>query len=83
MKWLPDIQKSCIQVIRKGSDALKLNAEVVIVSYDLATRQVERLKRFGFKIAIVDEAHYLKSLSVSMKEESQIDQRSLYLTCLK
>jgi len=35
------------------------------MTYDLATKLGETIHQLGFKIAIVDEAHYLKNYSVS------------------
>ena len=43
-KWMPGMSSLNIQVFRKGSDQLKLTSEIVIVSYDLATRNLDKFK---------------------------------------
>lgn len=48
----------------------------MIVSYDLATRNLDKFKKFNFQAAIVDEAHFLKSMTVRFcVYNSQIDLR--------
>jgi SWI/SNF-related matrix-associated actin-dependent regulator of chromatin subfamily A-like protein 1 len=52
-----------VQAIVSAAEAIKLDAEVVIVSYDLAARPTVRrqLLRLRFDVLIADEAHALKS----------------------
>lgn len=59
-RWCPDlVSAGSVNVIltSKGS----FDAQVNVVSYDLAWRMGEALKKKRFQIVIVDESHYLKS----------------------
>ena len=60
-RWLDDVMEHDIQLINKSSVELRRNAKFLITSYDLASRMSERLEEYGFKGAILDEAHYLKN----------------------
>lgn len=58
--WYGDyIKKSEIYVYTKGGATLKDSTKVLIVSYELAWKFKQIWS--DFKIAIVDEAHYLKN----------------------
>ncbi|KAJ3046750.1 Swi SNF matrix associated, actin dependent regulator of chromatin, partial [Rhizophlyctis rosea] len=61
-KWL-SVESDAIQVIFSGKDEVDQNAEFVIISYDLATKDqlAEQLSERKFKIVVADESHYLKS----------------------
>jgi len=62
--WLmPHIRPSDINLIQKSRD-LKADIsqfKVTIISYDLATRNIEQLTAQQFKFVIADESHYLKA----------------------
>ncbi|CAE7249033.1 DNAH6 [Symbiodinium pilosum] len=67
-RWLPKSvvanSERHIQVVRKGSDKLRREARVVIVSYDLIAREETfRQSAHGkkYRMVICDEAHYLKT----------------------
>lgn len=57
-RWLPH---RAIHVVRKGKDGLDLDADVTVMTYDLAKKFVHQLAGAGFKSIIGDEAHYLKN----------------------
>jgi len=68
-RWLPSIVSNPdrhIQVVRKGSDKLRREARVVIVSYDLIAQQ-EAFQQSAhgkkYRVVICDEAHFLKTPS--------------------
>eukprot|EP00435_Cladocopium_sp_Y103_P003880 s3482_g1.t1 len=64
--WLPLLQEEHVQIVRKGSEKLRKNARVVVVSYDLvAAQDTFRRTPHGrpYRMVICDEAHYLKSPS--------------------
>ena len=60
MRWLPDLHPNQIQVFRKGNDDFLEYASVFIMTYELATKFADKIFHSGLKIAIADEAHYLK-----------------------
>lgn len=62
VNWLK-VPKFDIQVITKANQNIRLNAKIVIISYDLCAKLSQQLKERKFKIAIADECHYLKSFN--------------------
>jgi len=60
LKWKLE-KKENIQIIQKGSDDLREDARVIIISYDLASRLEKQLHAFNFQVAIADESHYIKN----------------------
>lgn len=61
-KW--KIAKACnIQVVKKGKDSF--DSRVVIISYDLAARNIEKLMKLRWGVAICDESHYIKNRNTS------------------
>lgn len=69
-RWLPSSvlpdPEQHVQIVRKGSEKLRVNARVVVVSYDLVAAH-ENFRRTPagrpYRMVICDEAHYLKSPS--------------------
>ncbi|TNV84734.1 hypothetical protein FGO68_gene14682 [Halteria grandinella] len=63
VRWIPNIKLEYIQVFGSSTaETLNPAAKIYIISYQLITHEVV-LKRFeerGFKLAIVDQASYLK-----------------------
>ena len=62
--WKNEIEKwglaTKIQVVMKGDETIdRVTNEVIVVSYDLAVRQVANLQ--GFRVIIADESHYIKN----------------------
>lgn len=57
-KWLPH---RAVQVIRSRKDGIDLDANIVVITYDLAKSVAPTLTARGFKAVIADEAHYLKN----------------------
>jgi len=62
---LTDLHPEQVQVFRQGKEEFNSYSSIFIMTYDLATKLGETIHQLGFKIAIVDEAHYLKNYSVS------------------
>jgi SWI/SNF-related matrix-associated actin-dependent regulator 1 of chromatin subfamily A len=56
-KWVDDIEPI---MVKKGSDSLH-GGWPVIISYDLASKKIEELKKMNIDMIICDESHYLKS----------------------
>ena len=50
-----------IQIIESQKDFFDQNAQIYILSYDMATRRAKELEAKKFNACIADEAHYLKS----------------------
>ncbi|CAJ1387731.1 unnamed protein product [Effrenium voratum] len=62
---LPDPERH-VQVVRKGAEALRPEARVVVVSYDLVAQNAcfrQTPRGAPYRLVICDEAHYLKSPS--------------------
>lgn len=67
MNWLANIIKEeDIQIFTSSQDEFSTKAQVYIISYNIATRLAGIIDKKKFGIAIVDEAHYLKSRDVSI-----------------
>ena len=58
-QWLPSVSASQINVVLTGKDAV--DKLVNIISYDLAVKLIDDIKKQKFHVVIVDESHYLKS----------------------
>lgn len=56
-----------IQVIKTSKDWISLGSQVVIVNYDLLTKEhiMSQLMKLGFYMCITDEAQYLKNMKAS------------------
>ena len=61
LKWFPSIPKDEIEVINTSKRAFTSKSQIYILSFDMAKNVEEVLKTHKFRIAIADEAHYLKS----------------------
>lgn len=61
LNWLTNLRPCDIQLFKKGSEKISLDCSVFIMSYDLASRRHDELRKRGFNCIIADEAHYLKS----------------------
>ena len=64
--WLPTYEAD---VIRKGSDDVP-DADIVVINYDLMSKQRDRLLERGFKTVIFDESHYLKNYKAQRTQAS-------------
>jgi SWI/SNF-related matrix-associated actin-dependent regulator 1 of chromatin subfamily A len=60
-KWFPMIPEEDIEVVQSSKDAFDGNKQIYIMSYDLAKNVQPALVKKMFKIAVADEAHYLKN----------------------
>ncbi|CAK89655.1 unnamed protein product (macronuclear) [Paramecium tetraurelia] len=60
--WLK-IHKTDIQLINCGREGIRMNAKIVVVSYDICAKIKDNLMNRKFQICIADECHYLKSPS--------------------
>ncbi len=56
--WLP---ATTVYRVKKTKDPIPTNAEIVIVTYDMARRRVDELAGRKFQAVISDESHYLKN----------------------
>ncbi|KAH0484355.1 MAG: uncharacterized protein KVP18_001876 [Porospora cf. gigantea A] len=62
-RWLPHLVRNPdadIMVVRSGKDAVSKRAKIVIISYEMLSRNAA-FQNFGFNMIVVDESHYLKS----------------------
>ena len=64
MNWLQFIKEEDIQIFTSSQDSFNSACSIFIISYNIATRLAGLIDRKGFKVAIADEAHYLKSRDV-------------------
>ena len=61
-KWLGDSIKPCdINMINTGKQRIEDNAQIHIMSYEIATKMAHLMLKKNLKSVICDEAHYLKS----------------------
>ncbi|CAN0484297.1 unnamed protein product, partial [Discosporangium mesarthrocarpum] len=69
-KWVPGLSAEGVQVVKDAKQGVDDRAQVVIVSYDLATRMVENSLLWGgqFHLVIADESHYLKSVDAKRSQ---------------
>ncbi|CAD8201201.1 unnamed protein product [Paramecium octaurelia] len=58
--WLK-IHKTDIQIFNSGREGIRMNAKIIIVSYDICSKIKDSLMNRKFQICIADECHYLKS----------------------
>lgn len=58
-------QSTRIKIVRTGKDSL--DGDVVIISYDLAARRADELKRRDFQLVLIDEAHALRNARQPLK----------------
>ena len=70
LKWMSWMRPSDIHLITYGKENIKNNAKVYIMSYEMSVKICDQFLERGIGIAIIDEAHYLKSWNAK---------RSLYL----
>ncbi|EAR82842.2 helicase carboxy-terminal domain protein (macronuclear) [Tetrahymena thermophila SB210] len=62
VKWAyPPLKEMQVQILSKQAEEIYIMTRVLIVSYDLAPKVEEKIKRFKTNIVIADEAHYLKN----------------------
>ncbi|KAL4429726.1 hypothetical protein ABPG74_001412 [Tetrahymena malaccensis] len=62
VKWAyPPLKEMQVQILSKQSEEIYIMTRVLIVSYDLAPKIEDKIKRFKTNIVIADEAHYLKN----------------------
>ncbi len=59
LKWVPNLDTSQIQVIKKKNEFVSRNSHVIILSYQQATNYTSILTQA--RVIICDEAHYLKN----------------------
>ena len=52
-RWVPALPQTSIGVVLNGQSSL--SRQVTIISYDLVSRQLKKLKERNFKVVIADE----------------------------
>lgn len=57
-KWIPSAK---VFRVRNGKDTIPADAQIVVVTYDMARRRLDDLKKLEPKTVICDESHYLKN----------------------
>ncbi len=57
-KWIPDAK---VHRVRNGKDAIPSDAQIVVITYDLAHRRVEDLIKLKPKSVICDESQYVRN----------------------
>lgn len=67
---MPWIRYQDIQLITFGRESLKPGVKFYIMSYEISTKLCDQFLETGINIAVIDEAHYLKSWN---------SQRSMFL----
>jgi SWI/SNF-related matrix-associated actin-dependent regulator 1 of chromatin subfamily A len=68
LTWLKEIHENQIQIITKGNQEIYIGVKALIISYDMCCKFEEKIIKFDFKIAIADEAHYLKNSTAKRTE---------------
>ncbi|HVV74520.1 MAG TPA: SNF2-related protein [Mycobacteriales bacterium] len=67
--WTPDHKAT---VIHGDGETVDAFSDIVVVNYDILSRHVGWLGRFGFRGMIVDEAHFIKNKS-SQRSKNVLD----------
>ena len=70
--WCEAVERSLdIQVITSSKDWIYTDSRIVIVNYDLLTKEhiKSEIKKAGFYMCICDEAHYLKNAKAARTKE--------------
>ena len=68
LEWCEAVERtSDIQVITSSKDWINKDARIVVVNYDLLTKEhvQSEIKKAGFYMCVCDEAHYLKNAKAS------------------
>merc|ERR1719510_833439 len=60
IRWLPSVPEEDINVIVAGNDEIEEGDQVIIISYGLLSRKEKELSNCHFRVAILDESHFLK-----------------------
>ena len=60
IRWLPSVPEEDINVIVAGNDEIEEGDQVIIISYGLLSRKEKELCNCHFRVAILDESHFLK-----------------------
>ena len=84
-RWLPSVQLERIAVVYTNKDIyLQSRPEVVVVSYNLLQKLKSELIKYRFKVAILDESHFIKSgkaaRTKAVQEVVKTSQRLLLLS---
>ena len=64
VRWVPSLPEEDIVVVTSGKDEWRgcaARGGVVIVSYDLLPRREAEFVRQGFRMAVLDESHFVKN----------------------
>ena len=61
LKWIPSIKSADIHLITSGRENVEVHAKFFIISYELSVKICDTFLARGINIAIIDEAHFLKS----------------------
>lgn len=76
INWFRELQKwlTCnlnIQIVRKGNDFIAIEAQIVIVNYELVTKPTifNQLFREDWGLIIADECHYLKNFKAKRTKQ--------------
>ncbi|XP_023933415.1 SWI/SNF-related matrix-associated actin-dependent regulator of chromatin subfamily A-like protein 1 [Lingula anatina] len=70
-RWIPNLNPDDINVVVTGKDDVTAG-KVVIVSYDMMTKKKNDLQHVGFKVAILDESHFLKNFRTARCQAAQL-----------
>tara|TARA_R110002020_G_scaffold181654_3_gene376785 strand:- start:377 stop:2935 length:2559 start_codon:yes stop_codon:yes gene_type:complete len=77
--WLPELD---VVVVKKGKEDIP-DSDVVIINYDLMSKQKEQLLSMNFNIVVFDESHYLKNPKAQRTKASlEVGQQSKNVLCL-
>ena len=57
---MPSVPEEDINVIVAGNDEIEEGDQVIIISYGLLSRKEKELSNCHFRVAILDESHFLK-----------------------
>lgn len=62
MRWVPSLSADAIDVIYDGKGVLK--GRVSIISYDMAVRLIEDIRKRHFRVIIADESHAIRNRDI-------------------
>lgn len=61
-RWIPSLRKRDVNVVYEGKSALAGNL-ITIMSYEIAIKKFEDLRRRNYQLIIADESHLMKNIT--------------------
>ncbi|KAG1671657.1 SWI/SNF-related matrix-associated actin-dependent regulator of chromatin subfamily A-like protein 1 [Nymphon striatum] len=69
--WLPHLAENEVFMVNSNKDIIRKSAKVIIISYDLLTRQSKEISQLDYKVIIMDESHFVKNVKSARTRAAQ------------